>query len=85
MVKVTVGKAEDPWCEIELTEEDVEDKGDAWKVCLKHIGDHKDWKKGVDITEEKLKEAHLFIMIAGTDTDAVLLLPPLPPTLPVQH
>ncbi|OLQ11659.1 hypothetical protein AK812_SmicGene4503 [Symbiodinium microadriaticum] len=39
MVKVTVGKAEDPWCEIELTEEDVED-----------------WKKGVDITEEKLKE-----------------------------
>ena len=25
MVKVTVGKAEDPWCEIELTEEDVED------------------------------------------------------------
>ena len=24
MVKVTVGKAEDPWCEIELTEEDVE-------------------------------------------------------------
>eukprot|EP00434_Breviolum_minutum_P020346 symbB.v1.2.017944.t1/scaffold1411.1/size120435/2 len=39
MVKVTVGKAEDPWCEIELTEEDVED-----------------WKKGVDITEEKFKE-----------------------------
>ena len=29
MVKVTVGKAEDPWCEIELTEEDVED----WKSC----------------------------------------------------
>ena len=25
MVKVTVGKAEDPWCEIELTEEDVEE------------------------------------------------------------
>ena len=25
MVKVTVGKAEDPWCEIDLTEEDVED------------------------------------------------------------
>ncbi|CAE7668427.1 unnamed protein product [Symbiodinium pilosum] len=39
MVKVTVGKAEDPWCEIDLTEEDVED-----------------WRKGVDITEEKLKE-----------------------------
>jgi hypothetical protein len=27
MVKVTIGKPEDPWCEIELTEEDVED----WK------------------------------------------------------
>ncbi|CAE7668440.1 YOS1 [Symbiodinium pilosum] len=39
MVKVTIGKAEDPWCEIDLTEEDVED-----------------WRKGVDITEEKLKE-----------------------------
>ena len=63
MVKVTVGKAEDPWCEIELTEEDVEDREDAWKVCkgprgLEHIGDRKDWKKGVDITEEKLKEVH---------------------------
>eukprot|EP00441_Pelagodinium_beii_P043173 CAMPEP_0197649420 /NCGR_PEP_ID=MMETSP1338-20131121/28342_1 /TAXON_ID=43686 ORGANISM="Pelagodinium beii, Strain RCC1491" /NCGR_SAMPLE_ID=MMETSP1338 /ASSEMBLY_ACC=CAM_ASM_000754 /LENGTH=118 /DNA_ID=CAMNT_0043223591 /DNA_START=46 /DNA_END=402 /DNA_ORIENTATION=- len=39
MVKVTVGKPEDPWCEFELNEEDVED-----------------WKKGVDIAEEKLKE-----------------------------
>merc|ERR1711862_158488 len=39
MVKVTIGKPEDPWCEIDLTEEDVED-----------------WKKGVDIAEEKLKE-----------------------------
>uniref|UniRef100_A0A6T9GBV1 Uncharacterized protein n=1 Tax=Alexandrium catenella TaxID=2925 RepID=A0A6T9GBV1_ALECA len=39
MVKVTVGKPEDPWCEIDLTDEDVED-----------------WKKGVDIAEEKLKE-----------------------------
>ena len=28
MVKVTVGKAEDPWCEIDLTEEDVEDSDD---------------------------------------------------------
>ena len=26
MVKVTIGKAEDPWCEIDLTEEDVEDR-----------------------------------------------------------
>ena len=26
-MKVTVGKAEDPWCEIELTEEDVEETG----------------------------------------------------------
>merc|ERR1711976_1047126 len=39
MVKVIIGKPEDPWCEIELTDEDVED-----------------WKKGVDITEEKLEE-----------------------------
>merc|ERR1712207_57130 len=39
MVGVTIGKPEDPWCEIELTDEEVED-----------------WKKGVDITEEKLKE-----------------------------
>merc|ERR1712122_398777 len=39
MVKVTIGKPEDPWCEIDLTDEDVED-----------------WKKGVDISEEKLKE-----------------------------
>merc|ERR1719163_1202767 len=39
MVKVTIGKVEDPWCEIDLTDEDVED-----------------WKKGVDICEEKLKE-----------------------------
>merc|ERR1712190_607537 len=39
MVKVTIGKPEDPWCEIELNDEEVED-----------------WKKGVDITEEKLKE-----------------------------
>ena len=25
-MKVTIGKAEDPWCEIDLTEEDVEDR-----------------------------------------------------------
>merc|ERR1712217_475858 len=47
MVKVTIGKPEDPWCEIDLTDEEVED-----------------WKKGVDITEERLKE--------------VLQLPPIP-------
>ena len=35
MVKVTVGKAEDPWCEIELTEEDVEaTAGGCWSIGL---------------------------------------------------
>ena len=33
-MKVTVGKAEDPWCEIELTEEDVEATagGGCWSI-----------------------------------------------------
>eukprot|EP00929_Paragymnodinium_shiwhaense_P014681 TRINITY_DN122623_c0_g1_i1.p1 TRINITY_DN122623_c0_g1~~TRINITY_DN122623_c0_g1_i1.p1 ORF type:complete len:119 (-),score=24.82 TRINITY_DN122623_c0_g1_i1:330-686(-) len=39
MVRVVIGNREDPWCEIDLTEEEVTD-----------------WKKSVDITEEKIKE-----------------------------
>mmetsp|Transcript_32160 Transcript_32160/g.75522 ORF Transcript_32160/g.75522 Transcript_32160/m.75522 type:complete len:119 (-) Transcript_32160:190-546(-) len=39
MVRVTIGRMEDPWCEIALEEEDVED-----------------WKKSVEIAEEKIKE-----------------------------
>ena len=115
MVKVTVGKAEDPWCEIDLTEEDVEDpdhfKGFGFGIfCLQdlvaqrsgcaswmHEGSFRrgllrpsqfcchgsskkdaqrngqDWKKGVDIAEEKLKEAGSFPRPAaaiGTSTSA---------------
>lgn len=34
-MKVTVGKAEDPWCEIELTEEDVEE---TWRPRVGQAG-----------------------------------------------
>eukprot|EP00913_Durusdinium_trenchii_P030404 g28480.t1 len=60
MVKVTVGKAEDPWCEIELTEEDLSKQVYSAFVDNEtprfHRSTRKDWKKGVDITEEKFKE-----------------------------
>mmetsp|Transcript_41244 Transcript_41244/g.74580 ORF Transcript_41244/g.74580 Transcript_41244/m.74580 type:complete len:119 (+) Transcript_41244:81-437(+) len=39
MVRVTIGRAEDPWCEIQMEQEDVDD-----------------WKKSVEIAEEKIKE-----------------------------
>ena len=39
-MKVTVGKAEDPWCEIDLTEEDVEE-GATCRVSPLNHGEQK--------------------------------------------
>mmetsp|Transcript_32844 Transcript_32844/g.90630 ORF Transcript_32844/g.90630 Transcript_32844/m.90630 type:complete len:119 (+) Transcript_32844:74-430(+) len=37
MVKVIIGKSEDPWCEIELAEEDVEDWGKGVEIASEKL------------------------------------------------